>query len=275
MERLIEKPAVWWVLIIAAAGGLGGWYYWLQRQPAPAPVAVAPPAPPAAPAAEAPPPAAAPAEAPIQHPIEVPPAAAALPGLDQSDAAIAEALGGVFGAHALHGFLKPDQVIHRIVATLDNLPRARAVVDTWPVRPVGGRFVVAQNGDATYVGAENAARYATYAKIASTLDTGKLVAAYIRFYPLFQQAYRDLGYPHGYFNDRLVEVLDDLLAAPDVVPPVALVAPHAMFEYADPQLEARSAGQKIMMRIGGANEAMVKQKLREIRGAVAKEKPAG
>ena len=37
---------------------------------------------------------------------------------------------------------------------------------------------------------------------------------YKQYYPLFQQAYVDLGYPEGYFNDRLVEVIDHLLATP-------------------------------------------------------------
>lgn len=27
---------------------------------------------------------------------------------------------------------------------------------------------------------------------------------YVRLYPLFQKAYVELGYPNGYFNDRLI-----------------------------------------------------------------------
>jgi hypothetical protein len=38
-----------------------------------------------------------------------------------------------------------------------------------------------------------------------------------------------------------------------------------MYRYADPELEARSAGQKVLMRIGNANAAVVKDKLRAIR----------
>jgi len=270
MERLIEKPVVWWVLIIAAAGALGGWYFWLTRQPAPPapPPAVTAPQPVETAPATAPPPQPA-----IKNPIETPPTAAALPGLDQSDAAIAEALADVFGARALHGLLNTDQVIHRIVATIDNLPRQKASVETWPVKPVGGRFLVAQSGDNMVIRADNAIRYAAYMQLVNAVDTAKLVAVYVKFYPLFQQAYRDLGYPQGYFNDRLVEVIDDLLAAPDPSPPVPVNAPHAMYQYVDPGLEARSAGQKIMVRIGPTNEAAMKAKLRDIRKAVAKEAP--
>jgi len=90
----------------------------------------------------------------------------------------------------------------------------------------------------------------------------------VHFYPLFQKAYQDLGYPKGYFNYRLIEVIDHLLAAPDVPAPIALTQPKVLFEFADPSLEQLSAGQKIMIRIGPVNESRVKAKLADIRHAL-------
>jgi hypothetical protein len=55
---------------------------------------------------------------------------------------------------------------------------------------------------------------------------------------------------------------------------VSLVQPEVMYQFADPQMEARSAGQKILMRIGNANAAVVKDKLREIRRELAGSHPA-
>jgi hypothetical protein len=43
-----------------------------------------------------------------------------------------------------------------------------------------------------------------------------------------------------------------------------------LYEYADPDMEELSAGQKTMLRIGKENRERVKAKLREIRAAVAK-----
>jgi hypothetical protein len=91
----------------------------------------------------------------------------------------------------------------------------------------------------------------------------------VRFYPLFQQAYQSLGYPNGYFNDRLVVTIDNLLAAPDIVTDIALVRPNVMYQFADPKLEELSAGQKLMLRMGPVNAAIVKAKLRELRAQVA------
>ena len=96
------------------------------------------------------------------------------------------------------------------------------------------------------------------------VEAKRLVAAYVRMYPLFQAAYQELGYPHGYFNDRLVQAIDDLLATPDAPAP-RLAQPKVLYEFADAALEERSAGQKIMLRMGSANAARVKDKLRAIR----------
>ena len=47
--------------------------------------------------------------------------------------------------------------------------------------------------------------------------------------------------------------------------PVKLVRPKVLYQFADPELEGLSAGQKIMVRMGPENAAKVKAKLREIR----------
>ena len=87
----------------------------------------------------------------------------------------------------------------------------------------------------------------------------------VEFYPLFQQSYAELGYPSRYFNDRVFDVIDHLLATPDLSGPIALTQPKVLYEFADPQLQELSAGQKMLLRMGPDNEARVKAKLREIR----------
>ena len=112
---------------------------------------------------------------------------------------------------------------------------------------------------------KNAERYVPYVKVLNAANTQQLVQLYIRLYPLLQQAYEDLGYPDKYFNDRLIEVIDHLLDAPDVAGSVKLVQPKVVYKFADPELETRSIGQRIMIRIGSQNEAVLKAKLRDIK----------
>jgi len=103
----------------------------------------------------------------------------------------------------------------------------------------------------------------------STDDTDRIVETYQRFYPLLQQAYVSLGYPDGYFNDRVVEVIDHLLATPQPEEPILLIRPHVLYQYADADLEALSSGQKLLIRTGSNNTASIKQFLGELRARIA------
>jgi hypothetical protein len=76
----------------------------------------------------------------------------------------------------------------------------------------------------------------------------------------------ELGYPSGYFNDRLIAAIDTLLATPEIPGPIKLAQPKVLYEFADPDLETLPAGQKAMLRMGSENAAKAKAKLREVRG---------
>jgi hypothetical protein len=184
-----------------------------------------------------------------------------LPALDGSDAAMREFVTGLVGGRAFQSLVNPQQLVRHIVATVDNLPRKTAPVQVRPFKPAPGQF--APN-------ATNTRRYTMYVRALESLDTHALVQGYVTLYPLFQRAYAELGFPDHYFNDRVVEAIDDMLAAPELSGPVELIRPKVFYQYADPALESRSAGQKFMMRMGRENAAKVKAKLREIRAALAK-----
>ena len=255
--------AVPWVIGAVVAAGVGagaGWYFWEQQQappPVPAPVAVAPSVP------------AAPVEPEVHYPIpaiaQAQPAARPLPGLDESDPVARDALSLLVGLEAVKKFFVPDELIRHIVVTVDNLPRKSFALRLSPIRPVGGMLSTSGKDDGLAIAPGNAARYTPCVRMMQAINAKRLVAAYVALYPLFQRAYEDLGYPEGHFNDRLVAVIDHLRAAPEVQGPVALVTPHVQSQFADPGLEALSAGQKIMVRIGAGNAAAVKAKLGEIR----------
>lgn len=257
------------ILVVAALVLVAlAWLFWKQLF---APVTKpAPPAP-----AEPPKVAAAPApvdDAP-KHPIEAAPAVQAepLPALADSDRATTQALVTLVGADPVLRYVVPQDLVRRIVVTVDNLPRKSYAQRLSPAMPAQGAFAVDGKGGSTTIGAANAKRYAGMVNVLDAVDAKALVAAYVRFYPLFQEAYRELGYPKGHFNDRLVEALDLMIATREPAGPIALVQPKVLYEYANPELEALPAGQKIMLRMGPENAKRVKAKLREIRALVAKD----
>ena len=179
-----------------------------------------------------------------KYPIEATPAVPAetappLPAVADGDAALQDAMAALFTAVPLDRVFYLQQIVPRFVATIDNLPRQTVALQKMPVKPIGGGVATTQAGGRILLRADNATRYATYIRVMEQADTAKLVQAYVHFYPLFQKAYQDLGYPNGCFNDRLVEVIDHLLAAPDVPAPIELAQPKVLYEFADPSLEQR------------------------------------
>jgi len=214
-----------------------------------------------------------------RHPI-VPPEAAELagqelvplPSLDDSDGYFLLALLDVFGTD-IEPLLATEALIDKFVATVDNLPRDHVAEK---IRPVGRlttafRTEVAGDDGQVYLGQDNDDRYDHLVGQLVLADSNALADTYRRFYPLLQQSYERLGYPGAYFNDRVVEVIDHLLMTPQVDEPIRLVRPHVLYEFADPELEALSSGQKLLLRMGSDHTTVVKRTLRELRAELAHE----
>jgi hypothetical protein len=263
---------------LACLALVGGAFYWGSRH-ASAPPPSLPPAPVIAPVAPPPPP---PAPEPvIRHPIETPPAPrAALPALDDSDDYLKKALDELLGRKSVLSFVLVDGLARRFVATVNNLATDSATAQMWPVRRTDGHFETEAQAGSSAISARNADRYAAFVAFVTSVDTQRAVSLYVRLYPLFQRAYTDLGFPDKYFNDRLVEVIDNLLATPDLAEPIkvklvtvegAARPPGAggLYVFDDPALEARSSGQKILLRMGRANAAKLKAKLTDLRRRIA------
>ncbi|HKQ29920.1 MAG TPA: DUF3014 domain-containing protein [Burkholderiales bacterium] len=187
-----------------------------------------------------------------------------LPVLAKSDPEVRAALNDVVSKDALK-LLNLDSLIRRIVVTTDNLSRDKIPQRYSMTKPVERSFQVSGKDNDYVMKTENYGRYTPYVRWFEAIDTKQLIGAYVYFYPLLQEEYRNIGSPKQYYNDRVVEIIDHLLAAPQVQGPVKLVQPKVFYEFADPSLEALSIGQKLMIRMGSENAARVKTKLRQIR----------
>lgn len=194
------------------------------------------------------------------------PALRPLPDLDNSDEFFRLELGNLLDADGT-AMLQRNALIERFVAAIDNLPRQHIAERVRPLDAPEGAFEVnGQDGSGEYqLSRTNYQRYDGIVRQFTAADPAQVVDLYQRFYPLFQKAYEGLGYPDRYFNDRLIEVIDHLLATPEVEEPVMLVRPHVLYQFSDESLEALSAGHKLMIRIGPAHRQAVSQKLEELR----------
>lgn len=257
---------------VVALAAIGAYYLWSLRHASAPPAALAPllsPQTPAAPSVTG----AVPAPAPTHFLVPEPPDGVATdasppPSLDESDAAFEKQLAGLLGQANVEQLFHATDIIRRIVSTTVNAGGKALPSELSPLNPLGSPFQPGQGAQGPVLDEGGFARYSPYVKALSALNVTRTAAIYIRFYPLFQAAYADLGTP-GYFNDRLVEAIDSALAAPETKPPIALVQPNLVYKFADPKLEALSAVQKILVRMGPENAAVVKDKLRQFRELIA------
>lgn len=206
-----------------------------------------------------------------QAPVEIQIPTEPLPKLDGSDSEISMAINSLIEGKALTGLFSFKSFIRHFVVTVDNMTNQKIPQRYVFTRRVPDKFaVIKQEFDTALLDSKNFKRYSAYVNLFDVVDSRKLLTVYVRFYPLFQEAYEALGYPGRYFNDRLIQVIDHLLAAPEIEGSINLVRPKVFYQFADPELESLSAGQKILLRIGYENALRVKSKLRELRSILTK-----
>ena len=285
-------PVRWWpgvILVVLMAGvGYAGWrWYVLPRANAPQeitlppgdaallPEAVRPVTP--TPAFEDPdaqvepaPPTEAPSDGPA-YPVTSPSSVLSLPTLAESDAM---ALGTVQElAAGLLPWLVSENLIPTFVVTVDNLTADRLPPHRRLIKPLGGQFLVTHAAGGLQLDPANAARYTPLVNALTALDPARVAARYREVYPLVQQAWVELGNPDSYFNDRLMAVLDHLLAARPPLEPVGLVQPKVFYRFADDELEGESSGRRALFRLGPEQMLRIQDWLGRLRSALAAPAP--
>lgn len=187
--------------------------------------------------------------------------------LTESDETLQELLPRILNEKKLTDLFHLKNLIQRFVVTIDSLPEKRISTHHLPVKAPAGKFMVS----GSRISHENDSRYTPYVRLAEGIGVDRAVTIYVKYYPLFQEAYRELGYPKGHFNDRLVAVIEHLLETPEFDEPLEVVQPMIVYKYADETLEELSAGQKILLRIGSDNRARIKALLKELWGKLTRQ----
>lgn len=263
----MQRESTEWLIpgLLAIGAAIALWYYWtgVSQPPPTLPVEVP------AQATPEPEPLAGP-----RHPIPAiesadEPELRPLPSLDESDEYFKMEIVDLYG-ETVGDVLVATGLIERMVATIDNLPRAHVAERIRPVSGLSSQFQIdGQDESGMFtLSSDNYRRYDILVGLVAATDMDQFVDTYRRFYPLFQSAYVGLGYPDGYFNDRLVEVIDHLLVTPESGNNVRLVRPHVLYKFEDPALEGLSSGQKLLLRMGDEHAVTVKEILQNMRDRI-------
>ncbi|ACE83760.1 DUF3014 domain-containing protein [Cellvibrio japonicus] len=195
-----------------------------------------------------------------------------LPLLNESDTPVLDALRGLRG-DSLLALIVPQEVIRKFVLAVNGVAEGKVVNEYRPlVSPpppfIPETFTVTVEGSAVEqqrIALANYARYETYVNNLALLDMDTVAAIYRRFYPLLEEAFKELGLKKSNFHSVLIAAIDNVLAAPDVQGEVLLIQPKVFYQYADPVLEKMPQTHKLMVRMGPENARSVKASLRQLR----------
>jgi len=196
------------------------------------------------------------------------PTVAPLPNLDSSDPVAFTTAQQLSWLPAYATLLINKEIIRNFVVFIDNLSRGDLVTKFSPLERPKEKFMVQEQAQEIYLDQQGYARYNLYVDIINSIDIEFATNQYMTLKPLFNTAYQELGYPNGSFEDTLYQAIEVLLAAPVIREPIRLVAPSAMYKFADPSLETLPAAHKLMIRMGPDNQIKLQPKLQQIQLAL-------
>lgn len=182
--------------------------------------------------------------------VTTPPTQNNLPAIEKSDIGFDRAMYNLLNGEILYALIKRENFIQKFVVTIDNLTNKQLPTTHLPITAPSGKFLVSGSSESPHASKSNYLRYSNHINLLSKLNPTTTIKIYAYFYPLFQTAYRQLGYKNSYFNDRLVTVIDHLLETPNPTDPIQFKQPVILYTYANYDLEKLSAGQKILLRMG-------------------------
>lgn len=196
--------------------------------------------------------------------------AVALPEIGQSDEFMRSRIKSLSDDPHLTAWLKTDNIVRRLAAATDLISAGKIPTDSFAFLGSRTRFKAVVKHGKSYIGPKSYARYDGVATTLSSLDAKGAAILFDQTRPLLQQACQELGDKTCDFRDTLVRAVGELLEAPvpagDVE--VSLKDNGITYIYADPKLEQLDPVQKVLIRMGPANELKIQNKLRELAGAV-------
>jgi len=237
------------VVAVVIVAGLTAYFFLSDQAPfvEPEPVIEAP----AQPVALPPPP-----EAPVESLL--------LPPLDESDSLVRDLVSALTSHPTFAAWLIPDNLISMFVVVVENTADGNnPATHLAPLRPTQ-RFRTTDASSVLSVDPTSYTRYNTHAEIVASINPVGAAELYRTLYPLIAEAYTELGYPDGGFEETLNRALRNLLETPISERDVALVPRATFFYFADEALESLLPVQKQFMGMGPRNVRSIQSSLLDI-----------
>lgn len=155
-------------------------------------------------------------------------------------------------------------IIRNSVVFIDNFSKGELVSKFSPINKPTEPFSVKKLGQNITIGYQSYLRYDAFSDMISQIDVEHFMSLYTHLMPLIDQAYQDIGYPQGSFNNTLNKAINEVLDTPIIHYDIKLKADSVIYKFADDNLELLPDTQKLMLRMGPDNLQIIQNKLEQI-----------
>jgi hypothetical protein len=201
----------------------------------------------------------------VPEPVEPPP-----PVVTEAtaDSYAREIIDSINGGKALKEFVAGNYVIERAVAITDALRRGEVPYKLLPVGKPASAFPISDDGLRVTMNPAGFARYDAFANWVNSLDVDAIIVAFNDYESLATAALANMGVNDFDIRGAALAATTQILATPSLPEGAELMRNEANWVYMDPEIEALTAVQKQILRMGPENAELVQQKARELRGAL-------
>lgn len=265
IEEKKARRGTWlWVMLVALAIALAGWLFSRSN---PSPRVATPVSSPSTTTAAAPV---------VSEPAPRPPSSdPGLPELENSDDFVRALITELFGSPDLDRWLASgEELLQQGVRALLAISEKRAAGRYLSFLPIEGRFAVTARGGDWIIAPQSYRRYDRVVDAFVGLDARQVARLAERLAPLLSRAMDENAFPGTGFDSALSAAIAHLLATPLPAEELEVVPQDdGSYRFADPRLEALTAPQKQLLRLGPRNGARVRAKLAEIEMALVPTHP--
>jgi hypothetical protein len=192
-----------------------------------------------------------------------------VPVLAESDAFVHQKALAIINNNVIGSSLLQQDLARQFVVFVDNLAQGELTRKVSPVKGPEKIFSVSEITNKVYLNPEGFHRYDAYVDSIAKMDEQSLMSTYKQLTPVLEEAFAELGYSNAKFNDRMLQAIKVLLAAPIVEDPIELSSISVNYQFVDPNLEALPSAQKLLIRMGPENTRKLKIALRKLEAQLA------
>ena len=195
------------------------------------------------------------------------PTAPSLPELDSSDGYVRETIAEQSN-NKMTPWLIPDDLIRRSASFMDGLARGTVSEKVFPLGVAEGKFTTHRQDGKIWLNAGNYERYNSVVDILLSIDMQQMAKFFHKMRPLLELAFSELGYRPRQMDGIILQTIDNILAAPVIVEPLALTRDSVTYKFADKKLEELMPLQKQLLRAGPENTRRIQQQAKALREAL-------